>query len=200
MKVQAPKVVNSTHAQIVMAADQLIYEHGYENTSFADVAAVVGISRGNFYHHFKTKDQILDAVISRRLTDRGEMLESWVDASQSAKECVAQFIRILLTNRQKIRRYGCPVGTLFAELSKLEHPSEAGARQIFDLFRIWLRHRFEDMEAVEDADRLALHILARSQGVATLASAYPDEPFLEREVDEMLAWLDAVAANSKTRN
>jgi hypothetical protein len=29
--------------------------------------------------------------------------------------------------------------------------------------------------------------------VATLANAYPDEDFLEREVAQMLAWLDAVA-------
>ncbi|MCK5749803.1 MAG: TetR/AcrR family transcriptional regulator [Oricola sp.] len=184
---------SSTREQIITAADQLFYEHGFENTSFADVSELVGISRGNFYYHFKTKDEILDAVIKRRIEDRSRMLEGWVDASQSPKECIAQFIRILLMNEKKIRVYGCPVGTLFSELSKLNHPAEEGARQLFDLFRIWLRRRFEEMGKEEDADRLAVHILARSQGVATLASAYPNEPFLEQEADEMLAWLDAVA-------
>lgn len=188
---------SSTREQIIAAADQLFYEHGYENTSFADVSELVGISRGNFYYHFKTKDQILDAVIMRRIEDRNQMLDSWVDASQSPKESIAQFIRILLMNERKIRVYGCPIGTLFSELSKLNHPAEEGARQLFDLFRIWLRRRFEEMGKAEDADRLALHILARSQGVATLASAYPNEPFLECEVDEMLAWLNSVAAAPK---
>lgn len=184
---------STTREKIVTAADKLFYERGFEYTSFADVAGIVGISRGNFYHHFKTKDEILDAVVERRVKDRHVMLEGWVDEGQSPKQCVASFIKILLINRKKIRAYGCPIGTLFSELSKLSHPGEEGARHLFDLFRVWLRRRFEEMGQVNDADTLAMHILARSQGAATLANAYPNEPFLEAEVDQMLAWLDTVS-------
>ncbi|HEY7886322.1 MAG TPA: helix-turn-helix domain-containing protein, partial [Cellvibrionaceae bacterium] len=53
--------------KIVAAADRLFYERGFDATSFADIAEAVQISRGNFYYHFKTKDDILDAVIARRL-------------------------------------------------------------------------------------------------------------------------------------
>ncbi|KUJ81087.1 TetR/AcrR family transcriptional regulator [Ruegeria profundi] len=184
---------SDTREKIVTAADKLIYERGFDFTSFADIASVVGISRGNFYYHFKTKDEILDAVIERRIRDRSKMLGGWVEAGHSPKQCVANFIRILLMNNQKIRSYGCPVGTLFLELSKLNHPGESGARDLFDLFRVWLARRFKEMGREDDADALAMHILARSQGAATLANAYPDEPFLEQEVQQMLAWLDAVA-------
>ena len=52
-----------TREHIVRAADELFYKQGFEHTSFADVAHAVGISRGNFYYHFKTKDEILAAVI-----------------------------------------------------------------------------------------------------------------------------------------
>lgn len=190
---------SATREKIVTSADRLFYERGFEATSFADVAEAVGISRGNFYYHFKTKDQILDAVIERRIKDRHNMLGSWVDAGQTPKQCIVCFIGILLMNNKKIRSFGCPIGTLFSELAKLDHPAESGARELFDLFRIWLRRRFEDMGRAQDADALAMHILARSQGVATLANAYPDEPFLESEVDQMVAWLDAVA-DQKTQN
>ena len=47
------KTVMSTRELIVEKADTLFYEGGFEATSFADIAAAVGISRGNFYHHFK---------------------------------------------------------------------------------------------------------------------------------------------------
>ncbi len=184
---------SATRENIIEAADKLFYERGFEFTSFADVAKLVGISRGNFYYHFKTKDEILDAVIEKRIRDRHDMLQRWVEGGQSPKDSVASFIRILLTNGHKIRAYGCPVGTLFTELSKLDHPAGDSARRLFDLFRVWLRRRFEEMGRQSDADALAMHILARSQGVATLANAYPDEPFLECEVQQMLAWLDAVA-------
>ncbi len=184
---------SATKEKIIAAADRLFYERGFDMTSFADVAEVVGISRGNFYYHFKSKDEILNAVVERRLKDRHQMLEGWIKEGQPAKQCVANFIHILLTNRKKIRAHGCPVGTLFTELSKLGHPGEESARHLFDLFRIWLRQRFMEMGRTKDADRLAMHILARSQGVATLANVYPDEQFLEAEVDQMLAWLDAVS-------
>ena len=55
----------------------LFYQHGFDHTSFADIAGKVGISRGNFYYHFKTKDEILDAVINRRLTNTEQMLDHW---------------------------------------------------------------------------------------------------------------------------
>ncbi len=184
---------SETREKIITALDTLYYERGFEATSFADVAEIVGISRGNFYYHFKTKDEMLDAVIERRILERTAMLDGWIDAGQSPKQCVASFIRILLMNNQKIRSYGCPVGTLFSELSKLNHPGESGARELYDLFRVWLKRRFEAMGKSDDADALAMHILARSQGAASLANAYPDEPFLEQEVQQMLAWLDAIA-------
>lgn len=184
---------SATREKIVTSADRLFYERGFETTSFSDVAEVVGISRGNFYYHFKTKDEILDAVIERRIKDRHDMLSGWIENGQTPKQCIASFIGILLTNNRKIRSFGCPVGTLFSELAKLDHPGGPGARELFDLFRIWLRRRFEDMGCADDADALAMHILARSQGAATLANAYPDEDFLETEVKQMLAWLDAVS-------
>ena len=40
-----------------------------------------------------------------------------------------------------------------------------------------------------DADALAMHFLARSQGVATLASAFRDRKFIEQEVWQMCVWL-----------
>ncbi|MEK9971095.1 MAG: helix-turn-helix domain-containing protein, partial [Ferrovibrio sp.] len=49
----------TTRDDIVEAADGLIYRRGYDHTSFADIADAVRISRGNFYYHFRTKDEIL---------------------------------------------------------------------------------------------------------------------------------------------
>ena len=43
-----------------------------------------------------------------------------------------------------------------------------------------------------DADALAMELLARSQGVATLAHAFDDERFIAREVERMGDWLTAL--------
>jgi TetR/AcrR family transcriptional repressor of nem operon len=192
----------STREQIVQAADRLFYQNGYEHTSFADIADVVKISRGNFYYHFKTKDEILDAVIDARLKGTRAMLDQWTIAAESPKERIRSFINILIANRADIKRYGCPVGTLCTELAKLGHPAQAGASELFTLFRTWLCRQFVLLGRERDADALAMHLLARSQGVATLASVFRDETFIRQEVQQMNGWLDActAAAGEKTRH
>jgi hypothetical protein len=102
-------------------------------------------------------------------------------------------------NRAKIKRYGCPVGTLCSELAKLDHPAKDEANELFVLFRIWLRREFERLGRQHDADALAMHLLAFSQGVATLASAFQDEQFIRTEVDRLHEWLASYAGNSEPK-
>ncbi len=183
-----------TRRLIVETADRLFYEAGVEATSFADIAGAVGLSRGNFYYHFKTKDQILDAVIDRRLARTGEMLDRWGEEGARPVERIRLFIDLMIANRAPIMAHGCPVGTLCEELAKRDHAALSRATALFDLFRGWLARQFAALARGGDADDLALHLLMRSQGVATLATAYRDEAFIRREVAAMHAWLDAVAA------
>ena len=179
----------STRDHIVEAADQLFYQQGFEHTSFSDIADAVQISRGNFYHHFKSKDEILDAVINVRLANTRKMLEQWEIEGEQPADRIRSFIHILIANRAKIKHHGCPVGTLCTELAKLNHASQGEANRIFTLFRTWLRRQFTLLGCKADADELAMHLLARSQGVAALANAFHDEKFIKQEVKQMYDWL-----------
>ena len=183
----------TTKEHIIEAADLLFYQQGYEHTSFADIADAVQISRGNFYYHFKSKDDILDAVINRRLANTQKMLDQWELEGNTPEERIHHFIHILIANKAKIKRYGCPVGTLSTELAKLNHASQKEANELFTLFRVWLRRQFTRLGCKQEADRLAMHLLVRSQGVATLANAFHDEKFIRQEVNQMCDWLSEQA-------
>jgi TetR/AcrR family transcriptional regulator, transcriptional repressor for nem operon len=180
---------SSTRELIIEKADSLFYEGGYEATSFAEIAAALGISRGNFYHHFKTKDDILDAVIARRMERTRAMLDGWQADGDGPRERVLSFIHMLIANRAKIMAFGCPVGTLSSELAKLDHVAQGRAAEIFGLFRDWLASQFQALGAGDRAEPLALHLLARSQGVAVMATAFRDETFIRSEVAEIEHWL-----------
>lgn len=185
---------NATRAEIVAAADGLFYRQGYEHTSFADIASAVQISRGNFYYHFRTKDEILNAVIAERLQKTRVMLDHWEEIRKTPQARLLSFIHILIANRTDIKRYGCPVGTLTTELAKLGHAAQDDANKLFSLFRVWLCRQF-DILGRKDADMLALHLLVRSQGVATLANAFKDEALIRREVADLEAWLNLIASD-----
>lgn len=181
--------VASTRDLIVEKADSLFYESGFEATSFADIAATLGISRGNFYHHFKTKDAILDAVITRRMARTRAMLDGWQMGGADPRERILSFIHMLIVNQAKIMAFGCPVGTLSSELAKLNHVKQGRAAEIFGLFRDWIAEQFQALGAGDRAEALAMHLLSWSQGVAVMATAFRDETFIRNEVADIKHWL-----------
>lgn len=190
-------IQKSTRELIVEAADRLLYQKGFEYTSFADIADDVKISRGNVTFHFKTRDEILEAVIELRLEGTRQMLNQWEREGKSPADRIKSFINILIANRAKILLYGCPVGTLCTELAKLEHTALPHASQVFGLFRDWLSRQFSQLGHKVEADPLAMHVLAWSQGVATLASAFHDETFIRAEVRQLEGWLQSLSAGGQ---
>lgn len=193
-----PATEPSTRERIVEAADAQFYQRGFEKTSFADIADQVKLSRGNFYYHFKTKDEILGAVIALRAQRTQAMLDSWAGSAQTPIGRLRCFAEMLIQNRKDIQRYGCPVGTLCAELAKLEHPAQGEAGMIFGQFRSWLREQFEALGRKDDADALAMHLLSRSQGIAALANAFHDETFIRHEVELIENWLQSLQPGKTT--
>jgi AcrR family transcriptional regulator len=182
----------ATKQRIVEAADDLFYRQGYAHTSFADIADAVSLSRGNFYHHFKTKDDILDAVIALRLERTRSMLRDWDAEAASPDDAIKHYIRILISNWSLIKDHGCPVGSLCTELAKLDSPFRAAAAEVFTLFRQWLKEKFILLGRRKEADALAMHVLLWSQGAATMGNAFSDLRYIKQEVNRMSAWLDAL--------
>ncbi|MBN6058357.1 TetR/AcrR family transcriptional regulator, partial [Nonomuraea sp. RK-328] len=128
-------------------------------------------------------------VIEARLAGTRQMLEQWEIEQSTPGDRILRFVEIVLTNGADIQQYGCPVGTLNTELAKLDHAMRGQARALFTLFRDWLREQFVHLGHAEQADELAMHVLAFSQGVAVLSHTFRDEKFVQREVDRMRDWL-----------
>lgn len=54
--------------EILDAADELFTQKGFDGTSTAAILEKVGIARGTLYYHFKSKEEIMDALIQRTTT------------------------------------------------------------------------------------------------------------------------------------
>jgi len=60
------------------AAEHLFLTKGYENTSISDIVEAVGVAHGLFYYYFRSKDEIVDGIVSRNLSVFEERLSSIV--------------------------------------------------------------------------------------------------------------------------
>jgi AcrR family transcriptional regulator len=179
--------------QIVEATSALLYRKGFNLMSFTDIAEAAEVPRGNIYYYFKTKEEVLAAVIEHRVEETRAVLQAWDDSLPTPRERLSRHARLALEDIDRVVRLGCPVGSLSSELGKCQPELQAVAVQQFDLLRGWLTRQFEQLAPEQDADALALHALALNQGIALLAQAYGDRALVEREVALTEAWLQSLA-------
>ncbi len=61
---QSRRPGKNAREEILDAAAELFTTHGYANTSTRRIADAVGVRQASLYHHFATKDDILDALLA----------------------------------------------------------------------------------------------------------------------------------------
>lgn len=177
---------------IIGAASDLFYAQGYKQTSFNDVAAAAGIPKGNFYYYFKSKDQLLDAVIDMRVEFLRGRLQEWEQHAKDPKERL-KFVSILMQDSaEHASRYGCPIGSLNAELTKNDDDMLKSSRKMFDLLVDWGEIQFRALGKGEESRDLAIHLLAMSQGSILMSSIYKDRDLLMRESERVRDWVEAL--------
>jgi len=82
------KYPQETIDKILDTAQRLFLTKGYEHTSIQDIIdGLGGLTKGAIYHHFKSKEAILSAVLSRAYAGKGERMEAILsDRSLSGRE------------------------------------------------------------------------------------------------------------------
>jgi AcrR family transcriptional regulator len=181
-----------TRLMIIESADRLFYCRGYGNTSFSDIVDAAGIYRGNIFHYFKSKKEILYAVLEKRIEENATLLKHWNVRYDDPRDRLGQFVRLFVENGEDLVRYGCSVGTLNSELAKDQRDLQRFARPLLDLFRDWLAVQFSELGRGQEARSLALHLLSRVQGISVIAHAYQDIGLLGHEVHQLEAWIDTL--------
>jgi len=176
--------------RIISTADDLFYRQGYDHTSFTDIADAAEIARGNFYYYYKSKDEILSEVIKKRGDDIKHMLNEWDQDLPEPRDRLKRYVSILTKSEDEIQHYGCPMGSLCTELAKLRHGLQDTANDLLDIFHDWLVTQFSLLGHKADANELALHLMARLQGISLITNAYQDTTFLKREADGLMQWVE----------
>ncbi len=175
--------------RIVEAANRLFYEKGYNQTSFSDIANAIDISKGNMTYHFRSKDELLHAVLVHRIGEIEAEIQEWKEACPDPVDRLKRFVKMLLNEADNLVRYGCPMGSLNVELGKDQRNLQKESRQMFDLFRQWLDEAFRQM-GHEDHHQKSNHLLSMAQGAALMAYVYSDKELLDDECRYMIEWID----------
>jgi TetR/AcrR family transcriptional regulator, transcriptional repressor for nem operon len=176
--------------RLIAAARQAIYEQGIEKTTLADIASAAGIPLGNVYYYFKTKNDIVHAVVESHLQQARGIMKAVDESNDSPRDRLKTLFGALMQDGELIARYGCPEGSLCLELGKRAGDPGLAARLMREPLD-WVQRQFAAMGR-PDARDLAVEVLARYQGTALLSSAFRDPTLMPREAVRVAAWIDSL--------
>jgi TetR/AcrR family transcriptional regulator, transcriptional repressor for nem operon len=178
--------------RLIAAAAQLVYQQGVEKTTIADIAQAADVPVGNVYYYFKTKDEIIGAVIETHVRSIQAQIAELERAHRTPKARLKALVGLLTGQSDMIAELGCPHGTLCSELDK--RPARPGDRAVAQLLRVpieWTEHQFTAMGR-EDARDLAVRLIAAYEGMALLASTFRDPSLLASEGRRLGQWIDSL--------
>ena len=68
--------------KIIHAASRLIIENGIANTSLADIAREVGISKGTLYYYYPSKGELIFDISERHMRFITDKIFTWIEGSR----------------------------------------------------------------------------------------------------------------------
>ncbi|HYA52007.1 MAG TPA: TetR/AcrR family transcriptional regulator [Streptosporangiaceae bacterium] len=177
--------------RLVAAAAQLLHQHGVERTTLADIAQAADVPAGNVYYYFKTKDEVIAAVIEAHARQVKTTLTFIDTHHRSPRSRLKAFVREFTAQGEIVAQYGCPLGSLCSELGKRVRPSSLAEAELMRLPVEWAEKQFRSLGR-RDAHDLALDLLAAYEGSALLANTLGDANLLSRAGRRLNHWIDTL--------
>ena len=193
-----PRDGQGTRNAVIAAAMRLIPVHGYNAMALDDVLRESGVGKGNFYHHFKSKedlghailDQIVDGFLERTLAP------CFADPDGAPLGQIRCFLdRVLEAQRERNCVGGCVIGNLASELSDVH---EGFRTRLATLFTAWQArlatalesaHRRGELVPGCDPETVARFVVASLEGAILLAKVSKDIRVMEQCVGELKRYL-----------
>jgi AcrR family transcriptional regulator len=173
-----PRSPDKMQERILDAAYRLFRRQGYSRVSMNEIAAATGVTKRTLYYHFKSKDQLLAAVLEAQHVLALEAFRTFGDRLSGSPEAIidALFDQLAVWS-DKPRWAGSGFTRLVIELADMPgHP----ARRIARRHKALLETHFAERLARAGIDRpveLAREIWLLSEGAISLILVHGDRTY-----------------------
>ncbi len=190
----------NTRLTILQKAFELIYTKGYQTTSIDEIIATTKVTKGAFYYHFKTKDEMGVAIIEEIL--KPTMMERFVKPTEKSQNPIEDFYNmisyLLLEDSFLQLEYGCPVGNLTQEMTPWNTKfSDALA----DLVNLWKEKIIKAVEKGKEeglirkdvvGEQVAFFILSGYWGIRNFGKLQNDKSVYDVYLQEFKKYLNGL--------
>jgi AcrR family transcriptional regulator len=179
--------------RLVAAACELMHRQGVARTTLADIAEAADVPVGNVYYYFKTKDDIIAAVVEARVCQIKSAIAALERRYRTPKARLKGLVRLLAGQADSTAEYGCPHGTLCMELAKHTTGSDPLVALPMQVPLSWAEQQFCAMGR-RDAYDLAVELMVSYQGSAVLTNALGQPEIMARQARRLEKWIETLRA------
>ncbi|MCG3754062.1 TetR/AcrR family transcriptional regulator [Amycolatopsis sp. Poz14] len=126
-KTRAVRDPDGTRRLLLDSAVRLFERHGYHATSVQEIVAGAGLTKGAFYHHFETKEDVLHEVHDRFVDHQLELLRAVIDSGDPPAELMRRIMVEVLI--EPVSRYRAEIAVFMQEYRFLSSGTFAAVRR-----------------------------------------------------------------------
>lgn len=200
-----PPIQGPTRDRLIQAAVELFYEHGYAATGMADILKRAKANSGSFYFFFKSKEDLLLAVLDWYQQHLDPVLLARV--REQTSDPVEQIFALLGLYRANILMtefgFGCPLGRLALEIDPDRRTVHEAIAANFDGWKKAVAERVRlaaaELESSTDPQQVASLVLSVMEGAVMQSRSYRQiEPF-DQSVAALRDYFNRITAKKSFR-
>lgn len=199
-----PRDGTETRTQIMDAAQELILLQGFAGTTVDAVLERTGLTKGAFFHHFKSKNELGHALIQRFADRDHELLMSLIDRAERLSGDPVQQVLIAVGLLEEMAEeltdpdHGCLFASYAYEAQLFDDEVHRIIRESFmawrerlgEKIRVAMAHR--PPRVATDADELADMLSVMVEGAYVLGKSLGDPTMLARQLHHYRCYLELV--------
>ena len=185
-----------TRERILLAAMELFRKHGFANTSLAQILERSSITKGGFYFHYKSKEELCFAVLKRTRDFWIKNVIAALDREPDARSRIRKMVETMTQMYRGDIFHGCALlAVLTAEM--MESQSEF-AEQIKGIISEWQKSIVTILEQGRaeglfrkdmDSEALALILIGCCQGTTMMGHLDPERVDYDMLLYELEKWV-----------
>ncbi|WP_108869627.1 TetR/AcrR family transcriptional regulator [Aquimarina aquimarini] len=171
---------SNTRYIILEKAFDLIYRKGYQATSVDEIIATTKVTKGAFYYHFKTKDEMGIAVVNEVV--KPIMRNDFIIPLQNAHKPIAgiyEIIKSLLLENSFLKlEYGCPLGNLIQEMTPWNFEFSKTLNEVVSELQITIENSISkerengNVRTDVNSEQVAYYIISGYWGIRNFGKVY----------------------------
>ncbi|KAB2834515.1 MAG: TetR/AcrR family transcriptional regulator [Candidatus Dadabacteria bacterium] len=112
--------MNKSKEKILASAKELFHENGFQQTSVDEILKKSGVTKSNFYYHFKSKEELGLIILDRfiQLYESDVLMRTLGNKELTPSDRLTEFYRSVRTFHRDLEKpRGCPFGNMAIEMS-----------------------------------------------------------------------------------